>query len=69
MTSTTLISASETTQQSRSFLECIYDHFLTHVIEQQMRGSTLLDLILREKKKKLIMDVKVGAALAAGTMR
>ena len=55
-------------KQSRRFLECIDDNFLTQVIEEMMRGAVLLDLILTNKEE-LFRNAKVGAALAAVTMR
>ncbi|GAB0209103.1 mitochondrial enolase superfamily member 1 [Grus japonensis] len=49
-------------KQSRRFLECIDDSFLTQVIEELVRGGALLDLILINNEG-LVGDVKVKGSL------
>lgn len=49
--------------QSRRFLECIGDDFMTQVIKKLIRGDSLLDLTLANKVK-LVRDVMVGGSLA-----
>jgi len=61
-TSTTLVSAGKTTQQSKRFLLSIADNFLTQVVEEPTRRGVLLDLVLTSKEG-LVDGVKVGGSL------
>jgi len=48
--------------QSRRFLEGIDDNFLTQMVEEPMRRSVLLDLVLTNKEG-LGEAVKIGGSL------
>ncbi|PKU29668.1 hypothetical protein llap_20028 [Limosa lapponica baueri] len=48
--------------QSRRFLQCIDDNFLTQVVEEPTRRVALLDLVLTNKEG-LVEDIKVGGSL------
>ncbi|PKU38005.1 rna-directed dna polymerase from mobile element jockey-like [Limosa lapponica baueri] len=48
-------------EQSRRFLECVEDNFLTQLVKKQTRESALLDLLL--VNRGLVGDVKVGVHL------
>ncbi|PKU27262.1 glycerol kinase [Limosa lapponica baueri] len=48
--------------QSRRFLQCIDDNFLTQVVEEATRTGVLLDLVLTNKEG-LVEDMKVGGSL------
>lgn len=47
-------------RQSRRFLECIEDNFLTLATEKLKWKGTLMDLLMLTKKKDLVEDVKAG---------
>lgn len=49
-------------KQSRRFLECLDDSFLTQVMEDLMSRCALLDLALTNEEE-LVWDVKVGSRL------
>ena len=49
-------------KQSRRFLECIDDNFLTQMIKKHKRRDTLLDLTLANKEEQ-VRDVKAGGSL------
>ncbi|PKU34849.1 mitochondrial fission process protein 1 [Limosa lapponica baueri] len=49
-------------RQSRRFLECIGDNFLSQVIDSLTRGDAILDLMIT-KASELIGDVKIGGSL------
>lgn len=49
-------------KQSRRFLECIEDNFLTLVIEKPVRKGTLLDLLTLTNEKDLVENVKAGSS-------
>ncbi|PKU31506.1 rna-directed dna polymerase from mobile element jockey-like [Limosa lapponica baueri] len=51
-----------TRAQSRRFLQCIDDNFLTQMLEEPTRRDALLDLVLTNKEG-LVEDVKVGGSL------
>jgi len=48
--------------QSRRFLECIEDNFLSQVIATSARGDAILDRMVT-KASELISDVKIGGSL------
>ncbi|PKU35647.1 glycerol kinase [Limosa lapponica baueri] len=48
--------------QSRKFLQCTDDKFLTQVVEEPTRRGVLLDLVLTNKEG-LVEDIKVGGSL------
>ncbi|PKU40284.1 glycerol kinase [Limosa lapponica baueri] len=48
--------------QSRKFLQCLDDNFLTYGVEESTRRGVLLDLILKNKEG-LVEDIKVGGSL------
>ncbi|PKU30367.1 rna-directed dna polymerase from mobile element jockey- hypothetical protein [Limosa lapponica baueri] len=48
--------------QSRRFLQCIDDNFLTQLVEEATRTGVLLDLVLTNKEG-LVEDMKVGGNL------
>ena len=48
--------------QSRRFLECIEDNFLSQVIATSTRGDAILDRMVT-KASELIGDVKIGGSL------
>ncbi|PKU37050.1 glycerol kinase [Limosa lapponica baueri] len=48
--------------QSRRFLQCIDDNFLTQLVEEPTRRGVLLDLVLTNKEG-LVEDIKVGGSL------
>lgn len=48
-------------KESRSFLECIGDSFLTQVIEETAWVHALLDI--RANKEELLRNVKAGGSL------
>jgi len=52
----------ERCRQSRRFLDCIEDNFLSQVIDSPTRGNMILDLIVTDKSK-LISDIKIGGSL------
>jgi len=49
-------------KQSRSFVECIDDSFLLHVIEEPTRRGAMLDLVLTNKEG-LVRNVKLKGTL------
>ena len=49
-------------EQSRRFLECVGDNFLTQLVREPMRGSNILDLLF-VNREDLVGDVKVGGRL------
>jgi len=49
-------------RQSRRFLECIEDNFLSQVIDTPAWGDAILDLMLTSESE-LISDVKTGGSL------
>ncbi|KAM6364410.1 uncharacterized protein J5M81_015706 [Pluvialis apricaria] len=49
-------------EQSRRFLECVEDNFLTQLVKEPTRGSALLDLLF-VNREGLVGDVKVGGRL------
>ncbi|PKU31484.1 adaptin ear-binding coat-associated protein 1 [Limosa lapponica baueri] len=49
-------------EQSRRFLECVEDNFLTQLVREPTRESALLDLLL-VNREGLVGDVKVGGRL------
>ncbi|GAB0186852.1 hypothetical protein GRJ2_001150500 [Grus japonensis] len=49
-------------EQSRMFLECIYDNFLTKMIKEPMKEDALLDVTLTNKEE-LARDVNVWGSL------
>lgn len=55
-------------KQSRRFLECIDDNFLTQLVKDLTKGSTLLGLILKNEEKPA-RNMKVRPTLAALTVR
>ena len=48
--------------QSRRFLQCVEDYFLTQVVEELMRRGVLLVLVLT-KRERLVRYVKAGGSL------
>ncbi|XP_048785457.1 uncharacterized protein LOC125685961 [Lagopus muta] len=48
--------------QSKRFLECVEDSFLTQLVREPTRGGALLDLLFANKEG-LVGDVKVGDCL------
>jgi len=48
--------------QSRRFLECVEDNFLTHLVSESARGGASLDLLLTNREG-LVGDVVVGGRL------
>ena len=51
-------------EQSRRFLECVDDNFLTQLVKEPARGSKILDLLF-VNREDLVGDVKVGSHLGA----
>ena len=49
-------------EQSRRFLECVGDNFLTQLVKEPKRGSKILDLLF-VNRGGLVRDVKVGGSL------
>ena len=49
-------------EQSRRFLECVGDNFLTQLVKEPTRGSKILDLLF-VNREGLAEDVKVGGCL------
>ncbi|PKU37892.1 glycerol kinase [Limosa lapponica baueri] len=49
-------------KQSRRFLECIEDNYLTLVTEKLMRKGILMDLLTLTNKKDLVEDVEAGSS-------
>ncbi|PKU39519.1 rna-directed dna polymerase from mobile element jockey-like [Limosa lapponica baueri] len=49
-------------EQSRRFLECVEDNFLTQLVSELTRESALLDLLL-VKREELVGEVKIGGHL------
>ena len=49
-------------EQSRRFLECVGDNFLTQLVKEPTRGSKILDLLF-VNREGLVGDVKVGGRL------
>ena len=49
-------------EQSRRFLECVGDNFLTQLVREPTRGSNILDLLF-VNREGLVGDVKVGGRL------
>ncbi|XP_032060951.1 olfactory receptor 14A16-like [Aythya fuligula] len=48
-------------EQSRRFLQCIDDNFMTQVVEKPTRRCVLLDLVVTNEKE-LVEDVRVGGS-------
>ncbi|RMC08902.1 hypothetical protein DUI87_13896 [Hirundo rustica rustica] len=49
-------------QQSRKFLECVEDNFLSQLVSKPTRGGTMLDLLFTNRDG-LVGDVEVGGRL------
>jgi len=49
-------------KQSKRFLECMEDSFLTQLVREPTRGGALLDLLFTNREG-LVGDVKVGDCL------
>ena len=49
-------------EQSKRFLQCVEDNFLTQVVEEPTRQGVFLDLVLTNMDG-LVRDVKVGGSV------
>ncbi len=49
-------------KQSKRFLECVDNHFLTHVTEEPTRRGAMLDLVLTNKEG-LVGNVELKGSL------
>jgi len=52
-------------KQSRRFLECVEDNFLTQLVSEPTRGGALFDLLLTNRGG-LVGDMVVGGHLGLG---